>query len=53
MYLRYYYMGYKLAELVGECTWAFGYILPAGKQVRVLCSHARTRFTRWVKVFAQ
>jgi hypothetical protein len=46
MYLRYYYMGYKRAELVEECTWAFGYILPVGKRVWVLCSHARTRSTR-------
>jgi hypothetical protein len=30
MYPVYYYMGHKWVKFAGKCTWAFGYILPAG-----------------------
>jgi hypothetical protein len=28
------YMGHEWAELAGECTWAFRYILPTGTRVQ-------------------
>jgi hypothetical protein len=52
IYMSSAYMGHTWAELVGTCTCAFGYILPTGTQVWVLCSRTRTRSTRWVEVFA-